>query len=332
MNELTFQKNTPPSLALSQSNADLLEEFLWQYRSPHTRTAYEKELRFFFELFQDKTLTQLGKKEVLFYRRRMEELEYAPKSVNRALSALSSFFKFLLEKDLVALNPFAQVRRPSQTPKDPTEDLTDAQVLDLLKVVDEHHSTQSGPLHRALFYVLFATGVRRSELLQLKIGDVDQTQEHWSLRVRAKGEKYLVKYLNPKAQLVLQEYLIWCQQRGLSVDARDWLFRPTKNPQGGNLERPLNPKTFYELFKHYCLKANLHHRLSPHSARATYIGSALDAGVDLFVISQDVGHQSVKTTQEYNKRRRSMQESPTWKLGYFDQTKSPSPKTDRSKE
>ncbi len=74
--------------------------------------------------------------------------------------------------------------------------------------------------------------------------------------------------------------------------------------------------------KSWCKKAGIHHRISPHSARASYIGSALDNGVDLYKISRDVGHASVKTTEEYNKRKQRISESPVWGLGFMKKVSS----------
>ena len=105
---------------------------------------------------------------------------------------------------------------------------------------------------------------------------------------------------------------------GREIGKDEWIFQPTKNPSDpGNLVRPLAPKSVDYIVSSHCKKAGISHRVSPHSARATYIGSALEAGSDLLTVSQDVGHSSVKTTEEYNKRRRKLKESPAYALKYF---------------
>jgi site-specific recombinase XerD len=100
------------------------------------------------------------------------------------------------------------------------------------------------------------------------------------------------------------------------LSPHDYLFRPTKNPVG-TLEKKLNPKSIDYIIKKYCQKMGLDGRYSPHSARATYIGSALENGADLYRVSQDVGHSYVTTTQEYDKRRRRLKDSPIHQLGFF---------------
>jgi integrase/recombinase XerD len=102
------------------------------------------------------------------------------------------------------------------------------------------------------------------------------------------------------------------------VDLNDWLFQPSVNPKNPkNLDRPLVPSSIDYIFKKYCKLAGINKRVSPHSARATYIGSSLQGGADLLKVSKDVGHSSVKTTEAYNKRKNTLKDSPARNLGFI---------------
>lgn len=173
-------------------------------------------------------------------------------------------------------------------------------------------------LHKAILYVLFTTGIRKSELINLKRENYFELNGHKVIKVKAKGAKYLTKVLPGPTVEILNEYLNWMEDQGRAVHEKDWVFQPSKNPRDpNNLTRPLNDTSIDYIIKSISKKCGIPIQISPHSARATYIGSALEAGVDLFKVSQDVGHASVKTTQEYNKRRQKLKESPAYKLGFL---------------
>jgi site-specific recombinase XerD len=137
------------------------------------------------------------------------------------------------------------------------------------------------------------------------------------VHIKGKGGKTLEKWVAPECVQLIQDYLQWMDDNGRTVHPEDWLFQPTRNPLNGNLIKPLNPKSIDYIFKQYCQKAGVLKRVSVHSARASYIGSAIDGGADLYKIAQDVGHSSVKTTEEYNKRKRKFADSPVHHLGFL---------------
>lgn|GEM_PF-471509 len=306
-------------------------EFFANFRSPHTRENYRRDIRQFVEWLKELPNLHAGVQktnvgDLVFYRKYLEESNLAPKSICRKFSALSSFFDFLVEKSLMESNPASSLRRPRQEVVRPTEDLSDEQVEELLLVFESaehgnHGEEKSLLLHKAIIYLLFSTGIRRSELINLKRKDFKKMDEIFTITVKAKGGKFLTKAINPKAAEVLNDYLNWMASEDREVHPEDWIFQPTKNPLDNNICRPLNPKSLNYIVKKYAKLAGLTHRISAHSARATYIGSSLEAGLDLLRVSQDVGHASVNTTIEYNKRRTKLKESPTFELKYFSRDK-----------
>ena len=306
-------------------NAQLEYEFFHNFESLHTRKSYRIDITSFFEFLSDnfpeiKNYQEILRVHVVAFRNFLSDSNFAPKTINRKLAANSSFFDFLVEKNIIQFNPCTSIKRPRQEVQKPTNDLTDEQIQNLFSELDK----LSGPglLHKAVLYTLFTTGIRKAELINLKIKSFYMKDGFNLIDIRAKGGKFLTKVVHPKCAEVINDYLSSLKLSGEELHPEDWIFRPTKNPlDPTHIVKPLNPKSVDYIIKSWCKKAGITQNISPHSARASYIGSALENGVDLYKISRDVGHASVKTTEEYNKRRQKLSESPTFGLGFMNKTK-----------
>lgn len=302
-------------------NAELEYEFFHNFESPHTRKSYRIDISQFFEFLRDNFTLISGYAEIkrvhlVAYRNWLTDSNLAPKSINRKMAANSSFLDFLVEKGLIPFNPCTSIKRPRQDVLKPTNDVSDEQIRKLLELVDEQ--TGPGLLHRAVLYTLFTTGIRKAELINLRLKNFFIKDGFYLIEIRAKGGKQLTKVIHPKCAEVINEYLDYLKSTGETLHSEDWIFRPSKNPlEPGHITKPLNPKSVDYIIKSWCVKAGIAQRISPHSARASYIGSALESGMDLYKISRDVGHASVKTTEEYNKRRLKHSESPVFGLGFM---------------
>jgi len=303
---------------LSRSGFKLDYEFFKNFESEHTRISYRNDIGQFLSFLKNyfPNSDRFERLHLVAFRNFLQENNLAPKTIGRKLSALSSYFDFLVEKALIDFNPATSIRRPRQEVISPTNDLSDEKIGELLKSVDP--KAPSAPLHKAILFTLFYTGIRKSELTNLKLSDLKIINEHKILEIRAKGGKFLQKVLHPECYEAIKEYLSWMELQDRAVGLDDWLFQPTKNPKKpGLLARRLSPKSIDYIVNIHCRKCGINERISPHSARASYIGSSLDAGADLLTVSQDVGHSSVKTTEIYNKRRKALKESPAYLLKFF---------------
>jgi integrase/recombinase XerD len=302
-------------------NAELEYEFFHNFESAHTRKSYRNDIKSFFEFLSDnfkevKNYQGINRVHVVAFRNFLTDSNYAPKTINRKLAANSSFFDFLVEKNIVQFNPCTSIKRPRQEVQKPTNDLSDEQIQILFSELDK----LSGPglLHKAVLYTLFTTGIRKAELINLKIKNFYIKDGFYLIDIRAKGGKLLSKVVHPKCAEVINDYLNFIKSTNEELHPEDWIFRPSKNPlDPTHIIKPLNPKSVDYIIKSWCKKAGITQNISPHSARASYIGSALENGIDLYKISRDVGHASVKTTEEYNKRRQKLSESPTFGLGFM---------------
>ncbi len=243
----------------------------------------------------------------------------APKAIARKIAAISSYFDFLVEKGWRQFNPAYAIRRPRKDVKTPTEALTGTQVATLLASIDQ--ARPAGKLHYALLVTLFSTGLRKSEVLSLKRKNFRRINGHAILEYCGKGGKYDQKLLHPWCVTALNRYLEQLQENGRSMGPDDWLFRPTRNHYGDrSLNRPFNPKTINELLAHYARKIGIDFRVTPHSARASFISELLAAGVDIYTVAREVNHSSVTTTQTYDKRRKKLTDAPISKLRYLPET------------
>ena len=196
----------------------------------------------------------------------------------------------------------------------PTQALTKEQARSLLESIE---SDESGPLHKALLFTLWMTGLRKSAVLNLKRQDYFETNHGMILRVTDKGGKQLQKLVHPELELALEEYLDWMRDRSRERSPTDWLFVPTKNPKDPtNLEKQINPKTLNRIIEKYCQKVGISGKISAHSARATFIEVLLDSGANIIDVKDEVGHKSVTTTQEYDKRRKGLRRSLVRSLDY----------------
>jgi site-specific recombinase XerD len=311
-------------------NAELEYEFFHNFESPHTRKSYRIDISQFFEFIRDNFTSinnyhEIKRVHLVAFRNWLTDSGLAPKSINRKMAANSSFFDFLVEKNILQFNPITSIKRPRQEVVKPTNDVSDDQIRTLLELVEE----QKGPglLHRAVIYTLFTTGIRKAELINLRIKHFTMKDGFHIIEIRAKGGKHLTKVLHPKCAEVINEYLDYIKtESGETLHPEDWVFRPSRNPlEPSHIVKPLNPKSVDYIIKTWCKKAGIDQRISPHSARASYIGSALENGIDLYKVSRDVGHASVKTTEEYNKRRQKLTESPVFGLGFLKKSKGEDP-------
>ncbi len=301
------------------------EEFFENFTSHHTRKNYLVDINQFLEwisfYYQFDDYDQIRRIHIIKFRNFLSETgghndePCSPKTINRKLASLSTYFNFLVEKNLAPANPVTSVKRPRAEVKSPTNALKKEQVLEIFNEIEKNKN--SGPLHKALLVTFFTTGLRKSEILNLKIKHFRRHGDNHILEFIGKGGKLGKKLLNPVCIMAIEEYLAWMRENERETAPNDWLFQPTRNPSNPEyLNKPLNPKTINEIIDRYSKKVGIGHKVTPHSARATFISAILDIGVDIYVVAREVNHASVKTTQEYDKRRKKLLESPVMKIDW----------------
>jgi integrase/recombinase XerD len=296
--------------------------FLHNYSSENTRKAYFKDLKKFIKFlavnfkgineFQVEHAHVVAFKEYLLKEQGERTANYSNASINRTLACLWAFYEYLIDSKKISRNPVERVKRFRVSKEVKTSDLTDDQVETLLNVIPDDNG--SGKLHRAILTLFFNTGMRHSEVANLKFKNLDYENEFTVIRYRAKGDKEMVTPLNQRTLDAIGSYLKWCQVSGYSMESNDYLFRPTKNPKDENLNKKLDSKSFSYMIKKYAKEIGILGNVTIHSARSTVIGKLLDMGHSIDRVADFVGHKDISTTKAYNKRRVKIQNSLSFDL------------------
>ena len=257
--------------------------------SKNTLDAYRADLlslnKFF--LKQGITMVRAGKAEIMDYMAWRAAGGSKPRSAARQLSSFRRFYRYLLREDMIEEDPTSQVVMPKIGRSLP-QSLTETEVDALSKAPDI--SRPLGYRDRTMLEVLYATGVRVSELVNLKMNQINLNQG--VIRIIGKGDRERLVPLGEEAQSWLKRYLSECRGEILLHRQTNYLF-PTR--RGDHMTR----QAFWQLIKRYSVKAGITKRLSPHTVRHAFATHLLNNGADLRVVQLLLGHSDVSTTQIY---------------------------------
>jgi len=272
----------PEKLSFLQGFRDYL---IAQTVSPHTRNAYLSDLIQCSEsvISDIPNWTHDDISDVLI---ELTKQGKSPRSIARTLSALRSFFKFLREQKIRLDNPVAAHKTPKLGRALP-KDLSEQDVEALIQAPDVN--TALGLRDRAMFEVLYACGLRVSELLNLRLDLINLKQGY--LRITGKGNKERLVPLGEVACEWVEKYL-QVSRPTLYKSSTDYLFL---TQHGGIMSR----QNFWYAIKRYALQANIQVELSPHTLRHSFATHLLNHGADLRVVQMLLGHSDLSTTQIY---------------------------------
>jgi integrase/recombinase XerD len=273
----------------------LIEAFadaLWMERglSPNTLAAYQSDLRAFAAWVareRGRRLAEAQRLDLLDYLAQLSMLGRKPRSAARLLSCLRQFYQHLLRQGLIQEDPSARVDAPKLGRPLP-KSLTEAEVESLLAAPDTTDSR--GHRDRTMLEVLYASGLRVTELVTLTPSQVSLTQG--VLRVLGKGSKERLVPLGEDAVGWLTDYLRGARQDLLSGRVSDFLF-PTSRSDC------MTRQAFWQLIKRYANQAGVAKPLSPHTLRHAFATHLLNHGADLRVVQMLLGHSDLSTTQIY---------------------------------
>ena len=273
-------------------------DFLYasQGASPHTLRAYESDLVEFLRLVAEKEghsleASNIQKGHVRAYLRDIHERN-AASTVARKLSTLRSFFRFMVQRGAIEIDPVAGVRSP-KLPKDLPALLSVDHMFVLLEAPDP--TTPLGARDRAILETLYGCGLRVSELTSLDLDSIDYQEK--LLRVVGKGRKERVLPIGRKALEALRR---WLKLRG---GCR--VNRPTPAPKDrdalflNRLGGRLSARSVARMLDKHILSVATLLSVSPHALRHSFATHLLDSGADLRHIQELLGHVSLSTTQRY---------------------------------
>ena len=283
------------ALARSEESAGAFVDALWleEGLSRNTLDAYRRDLVLFGQWLAAqgaRSLPQAGEADIHAYFA-SRHAETRATTANRRLTVFKRFFRWALRERLVEADPTLRLtaaRQPLRVPKT----LSEAQVEALLDAPDT--STPLGLRDRAMLELMYASGLRVSELVTLRTFQVGH-QDH-VLRVTGKGNKERLVPFGQIAGEWLQRYLKEGRPEILGGQASEDLFVTARGSKAGE---SMSRVMFWNLVKRYALAAGITSPLSPHTLRHAFATHLLNHGADLRVVQMLLGHADLSTTQIY---------------------------------
>ena len=270
--------------------------------SANTRQAYERDLRLFCKTRGFKNsdaLVNVSREQITGYMTQLKEKGLAAATIARKLAAIKAFYRFMTAEGYMDANPAEVVEAGTKGIKLPRV-LSEDEVVRLLNQPDI--TTAEGFRDRTMLEVLYATGMRVSELISLTLERVDLNMKY--IIAFGKGSKERIVPLGSVAAEFLQQYL---------EKVRPKLTRAGRNTNivflafGGH---ELTRQRFWQIIRAYGRKANINKALTPHILRHSFATHLLDNGADLRSVQELLGHSDISTTQIYthltNKRLRDI--------------------------
>tara|TARA_Y100001949_G_C15989592_1_gene332224 strand:- start:6076 stop:6978 length:903 start_codon:yes stop_codon:yes gene_type:complete len=257
--------------------------------SKNTIQSYESDI---YQLYQwnlsknKKRMTEIKKSDTSQYISYLFSQNLKSSSVNRKISSLKTFFNFLLKKKLIKANPFAEQimpKKPISLPKSISED-------DVVKLLGAPKvDTVIGLRDRAMLELLYASGVRISELVNIKYSDLDL--ERNIMKVFGKGSKERLVPFGEDASQWISAYIDQ-RKKNKELASIKYIFL---NNRGSKISR----HAFWHRLKEYCLEIGLKNDISPHTLRHAFATHLLNRGADLRSVQVLLGHSDLSTTQIY---------------------------------
>jgi site-specific recombinase XerD len=301
--------------------ADVPPEVEWfaNITNRQTRRGYQNDLNNFMHfagIQSPEEFRVVTRAHLIAWRKDLEGRAVAGSTIRRKLSAVSSLFEYLCEKNAVVHNPVKGVKRPKANNSEGlTPALSDEQARRLLNAPAAE--TLKGVRDRAILATLLYHGLRREELCNLRVRDLQARQGVLHFRVHGKGDKTRYVPVSLLTQRLITEYL---EKAGHKDDVSGALFRPVKNNTTKTLDKHLDPASIYQdIVRHYGEKVGITtdvHGFCVHALRATAATNALAHNADIAKVQEWLGHANIATTRLYDRRQSRPEESPTFKVAY----------------
>ncbi len=262
--------------------------------SPHTLSSYQNDLEQFIAYLRDRLgieepqLKHLTRNNVRGFLALLVKKKYTSRSVSRKLAALRSFFKYLLREEVITVNPGLNIASPKLNKVLPSY-LSKAEMHKLLELPDP--TLFEGLRDLLILKIFYATGLRVSELAQLKLQHINFGEG--TLRILGKRNKTRIIPIGKNLIRDLQTFL---SQRKVveakEVEYTDYLFVKTN-------KEPFTRQQIASIVRSYIKRITDTQKAHPHALRHTFATHLLDEGADLMAVKELLGHSSLSTTQVY---------------------------------
>jgi len=281
---------------------ELIDEFLSYLSverglSNNTLSSYKRDLSNFFGYIKKRRIVSIDKvtrQMITSFMLSEKDRGLSANSISREVACLKSFFKFLVRENKIKDNITSVIESPKLWKKLPSA-LDLSEVEKLLKAPNIREPM--GVRDKAMLELIYATGMRVSELINLKMDDLNMGVGF--IKCLGKGQKERVVPFGSKAKEWLVRYLDKGRASFLKKKVSNFLFLT-------RLSRPMSRQMFWKIIKKYAVKARIKKDIMPHSLRHSFATHILERGADLRVVQEMLGHSDISTTQIYthiNKER-----------------------------
>ena len=253
--------------------------------SNNTIASYRNDLKIFSE-YMPSDLNKINAKKLKDYLVHLKKLKLSEKSIAHNITVLRSFYKYLMIEKVVKENPIALIELPKIKKTIPSV-LSYDEITTLLNIeVNDKYTARN----KAMLELMYATGLRVSELVNVKLSDIDLINA--LIRTMGKGSKERIIPLGDYAITALNIYINLYRDSFLIKGRSEYLFI---NNHGEKMSRV----GFFKIIKKLALEKGIKTKFSPHTLRHSFATHLLDAGADLRSIQELLGHSDIKTTQIY---------------------------------
>lgn len=257
--------------------------------SPHTLTAYKTDLLQFFAFADSQGNASFT--DVFLVRNWIVHLldqQNDARSINRKMSSLKTYFKFLLREKLIEDNPMSKIQSPKTAKKLPVV-IREEKINQLLDSEENFEDGFSGTRDKLVVELLFGTGIRLAELLGLTETDINWYEN--TIKVTGKRSKERIVPLNKELLLLTKEYLNVKKSKNFDNNSLNLIVTDTGNAP--------YPKLIYRIVQKYLGYITTQNKKSPHILRHTFATTLLNNGADLNAIKELLGHANLSATQVY---------------------------------
>ena len=273
------------------TNQQLIQKFeiylsIQQNKANNTVTNYIRDINQFFDLLNNLSINNITDHHIFDYLDQLKQLKQANQTIYRKMVSLNQFWNYLMQKNYVRFNPWASIKRPKNNYQLPV--FIEEHIM--LELLNNYPSLTSEDVrNKAILELLFASGIRVSELTKLKLDDLNLQQNE--CRVLGKGNKFRIALFGTRANSAIQFY---CEHvRHEWVDSKNSFLFISK--RGG----PLTVRTVQRILK----QANNYHsspiEITPHSCRHTCASLLISNGAGIRDVQEFLGHSSITTTERY---------------------------------
>lgn len=261
--------------------------------SVNTEVSYARDLRKMSQYLATQGVEQVGDitaTNLNSYLLFLEKEGLKPSTISRSIASMKAFYHYMVKEHLITKDPSEQLKAPKIEKKMPTVLSTD----EITRLLEQPNGSSPKELRdKAMLELLYATGIRVSELISLEIKDINLQMEYI---VCSDEHKERIIPFGKVAKDALQRYLVKGRSNLIPEDACEWLFT---NCSGQAMSR----QGFWKLIKSYGKKAGIMAEITPHTLRHSFAAHLVLNGADLKSVQEMLGHSDISTTQIYSQIR-----------------------------